>query len=114
MRRWRLVAAATAESEGPIPAPMLDAAWKGQRRLFEPCFEEAPALADPTVRLSIDLRLDGRGVLTKVAAKVPPEWPEAASCLEDRLRRGVRFPRPSRPEPTRAQLELVVSMSGRT
>ena len=113
VRRWRLVAAATTETDGPIPAPLLDAAWKGQRRLFEPCFEEAPPLGTNTTRLTIDLRLDGRGVLTRVTAKAPPEWPETAACLEDRLRRGVRFPRPTRPEPTRAQLELVVSMNGR-
>ena len=84
-RRWRLVAAATVESEGPIPAPMLDAAWKGRPRLFEPCFEEAPALPTRTVRLIIDLRIDGRGVLTKVDATVPPEWPDAARCLMDRI-----------------------------
>jgi hypothetical protein len=113
VKRWKLVAAATTESEGPIPAPMLDAAWKGQRRLFEPCLEEAPGLATQTVRVHIDLKLDGRGVLTRVIAKTPPAWPEAAACLEDRIRRGVRFPKPTRPAPTTARLELVVSMTGK-
>ena len=113
VKRWKLVAAATTESEGPIPAPMLDAAWKGQRRLFEPCIEEAPALPTQTVRVHIDLKLDGRGVLTKVDAKTPAAWPEAASCLEDRIRGGVRFPKPTRPAPTTARLELVVSMTGK-
>jgi len=114
VRRWRVVAAATTESEGPIPAPMLDAAWKGQRRLFEPCIEEAPPLSTQTVRVHIDLALDGRGVLTKVTAKTPPAWPEAATCLEDSIRRGVRFPKPTRPAPTTARLELVVSMTGKS
>jgi tetratricopeptide (TPR) repeat protein len=112
-RRWRLVAAATVETEGPMPAPLLDAVWKGQRRLFEPCFEEAPALPSPTLRLSIDLRFDGRGVLTKVQAKAPPEWPDTPACLEQRLR-GVKYPRPSRPDPTTARLELVLSMVGKS
>lgn len=112
-RRWKLVAAATAESDGPLAAPMLDAAWKRRPRLFEPCFEEAPALSTRTVRLFIDLRLDGRGVLTKVDAKVPDQWPaEVASCLAERIR-SVTFPKPSRPEPTTARLQLMVSMSGK-
>jgi tetratricopeptide (TPR) repeat protein len=112
-RRWRLVAAAIAESDGPLAAPMLDAAWKGQPRLFEPCFEEAPPLSTRTVRLFIDLRLDGRGVLTRVDAKIPPDWPvEVATCLTERTR-SVRFPKPPRPEPTTARLQLVVSMSGK-
>jgi tetratricopeptide (TPR) repeat protein len=112
-RRWRLAAAATVESNGPIPAPLIDAAWKGQPRLYEPCFEEAPALATRTVRLVIDIRLDARGVLTRVDAKVPAEWPEAQTCLTDRTR-GVRFPKPPRPEPTTAKIQLVVSMSGKS
>ena len=112
-RRWRLAAAATVESTGPLAAPLIDAAWKSQPRLYEPCFEEAPLLPTRTVRLVIDLRLDGRGVPTKVDAKAPPEWPEAASCLVDRTR-GVRFPRPPRPEPTTAKIQLVISMSGKS
>jgi hypothetical protein len=101
------------ESNGPIPAPLIDAAWKGQPRLFEPCIEEAPPLPTRTVRLFIDLRLDARGVLTKVDTKVPPEWPEVGPCLAERIR-GVRFPKPPRPEPTTAKIQLVVSMSGKS
>ncbi len=72
------------------------------------------ALSTQTVRVHIDLKLDGRGVLTKVTAKTPPAWPEAAACLEDSIRRGVRFPKPTRPAPTTARLELVVSMTGKS
>jgi tetratricopeptide (TPR) repeat protein len=107
---WRVVAAATVKAEGPLPAPLIDAAWKSQPRLLDPCFEGAAPLAASTIRLGIDLVIDGKGALTKVTASPPPEWKEVPACLEDRLRGGLRLPRPSRPAATSARIELVLAI----
>jgi tetratricopeptide (TPR) repeat protein len=106
---WRVVAAATVESEGPIGAPLLDAALKGPRRLLEPCFEDLPALIGSTVRLRLELAIDGRGVLRRVVTETPAGWSELPACLEERLKRGLRLPRPSKAAPTRAHYEMVLS-----
>lgn len=108
-RAWQVVAAATVKSEGPIAAPLLDAAWKGQRRLFDPCFEDVPAVEPTTVRIGIDLEIDGRGALKKVTTEAPAPWVDVPACVEKRLRTGVRFPRPSKNAPTSARLELVLA-----
>ena len=89
-----------------------DAAWKGQRRLFEPCFEEVSPLDRSSVRVGIDLEIDGRGTLKKVTSEAPKEWSDVPACLERRLRQGVRFPRPTRNATTSARLELVVARVG--
>ena len=106
---WRVVAAATLESDGPIPAPMLDAALKGPKRLLEPCFEDLPAVIGSTVRVRLDLTIDARGVLRRVVTETPAGWSEVPACVEERLKRGVRLARPSRAASTQARFEMVMA-----
>jgi hypothetical protein len=54
--------------------------------------------------------IDGKGVLTKVTASAPGEWKEVPACLEERLRGGLRLPKPSRPAVTSARIELVLAI----
>jgi tetratricopeptide (TPR) repeat protein len=106
--RWRLVASATLESDGPLPAPLVDAALKGQARALEPCFQDLPA-ARGSFRLRLELTIDGRGGLRRLSApETPAGWSEVPACLEDRLKGSVRFPRPARAAPTRARYELLL------
>jgi tetratricopeptide (TPR) repeat protein len=107
---WRVVAAATLKADGPLPAPLVDAALKGKGHpeLLEPCFQGALTTEDTAVRVGIDLELDHHGAVSRVKAALPPVWSEAAGCLEERLRSALRLPRPSRPRPTSVRLELVI------
>jgi tetratricopeptide (TPR) repeat protein len=108
----RVVGAATLAAEGPLPAPLVDAALKGQAELLQPCFEAAPAPPGSTVRLRLELTIDGRGGLKRVEAETPPGWDEVPACLEQKLKRAVRFPRPARQAPTRARFEMLLYPAG--
>jgi tetratricopeptide (TPR) repeat protein len=106
--RWRLVASATLESDGPLPAPLVDASLKGQARVLESCLQDLPS-GRGSLRLRLELTIDWRGGLRRVAAaETPAGWSEVPGCLEERLKASVRFPRPSRAAPTRARFELLV------
>ncbi len=104
----RVIGAATLKADGPLPAPLLDAALKGQTQALEPCFETAPPLTGSTVRLRLQLTIDERGGLRRVETETPAGWGEVPACLEQRLKRAVRFPRPARAAPTHARFEMLL------
>jgi hypothetical protein len=106
---WRVLAAATVHAEGAIGAPLIDATWKGRARALEPCFEGLPAIEPSTARVAVDVELDGAGAVKKAFPLLPAAWQEAAACVEDRLKELLRVPRPARPRPTTARLELVLA-----
>jgi tetratricopeptide (TPR) repeat protein len=117
--RLRVLAAGTVSSQGPIPAPLVDAAWRERRGLLDGCLEEAARAgtlpARSGVRLALELDLDPRGLVTGVDVRAAPPFAEVAAgpfarCVEGALRAGLRVPRPQTPRPTRARLELLIGV----
>jgi tetratricopeptide (TPR) repeat protein len=111
----RVVAAGTVRADGPIPAPLVDAAWRGRPDLLDACLADAVATgALPPregFRLAIELAIDPRGVVTEAAVKSPATIDATfARCAEAALRSGLRISRPRRAQQTRARLELLVGL----
>ena len=118
--RARLVAAATVRSDGPLPAPLIDAAWRMRPNLIEPCLDAVPDSAPTTLRVSLSLEIDNRGVLRQVAVDlgkdvgfgVSPVWRAFETCVSHRVKSGLRLARPARRAVTSARLELVLAIGG--
>jgi tetratricopeptide (TPR) repeat protein len=117
-RRARVVAAVTVQSEGPLPAPLIDAAWRSRPRLLQPCLDAVPASAPNTLRMSLSLEIDARGVLRQVAVKlgsdvgfgVSSAWRGFAACVSRRVKSGLRMAQPTRHSVTSARLEIVLAI----
>jgi hypothetical protein len=113
-----VVAAATVQSEGPLPAPLIDAAWRSRPRLLQPCMDAVPDSAPNTLRVSLSLEIDARGVLRQVAVElgrdvgfgVSPAWLDFAACVSRRVKSGLRVARPTRQAVTSARLEIVLAI----
>jgi tetratricopeptide (TPR) repeat protein len=107
----RIVAAGTVLADGPIPAPLVDAAWREHPALLDDCLAEAVPLAPRAgFRLALELTIDARGVVTEVAVKAPASLDASfCRCVERAVRAGLRISRPRRARPTRARLELLVA-----
>jgi tetratricopeptide (TPR) repeat protein len=112
----RVVAAGTVLADGPIPAPLVDAAWRGRPDLLDPCL--AAAVAAGTLapregfRLTLELAIDARGVVTEAAVKSPSSLDASfARCAEAALRAGLRVARPRRAAVTRVRFELLVALA---
>lgn len=108
--RLRLVASATVRAEGPIPAPLVDAALKSRPALIDGCLDEAPAGITDTVRVPVELRFDRQGQVSGVKVELGEAGRALASCLEASLAAGLRVPAPGRSLPTTARLELVLGV----
>jgi tetratricopeptide (TPR) repeat protein len=111
-----VVAAGTVLADGPIPAPLVDAAWRGRPDLLDACLATAVgagALAPREgFRLAFELAIDGRGAVTEATVKSPPSIDAAfARCAEAALRDGLRVARPRRAAVTRVRLELLVALA---
>lgn len=111
-----VVAAGTVLADGPIPAPLVDAAWRGRPELLDACL--AAAVGAGTLapregfRLAFELAIDGRGVVTEASVKSPPSLDARfARCAEAALRDGLRVARPRRAAVTRVRLELLVALA---
>ena len=117
-RRARVVAAATVQSEGPLPAPLIDAAWRSRPRLLQPCMDAVPDSAPNTLRVALSLEIDARGVLRQVAVELGPEvgfgvspaWLDFEACVSRRVKSGLRVARPTRHSVTSARLEIVLAI----
>ncbi|MGC9985662.1 MAG: tetratricopeptide repeat protein [Polyangia bacterium] len=117
-RRARVAAAATVRAEGPLPAPLIDAAWRSRPRLIEPCMDAVPDSAPSTLRLALSLEIDARGVLRQVAVEMggdvgyglSPDWRGFAACVSRRVKSGLRVARPTRHSVTSARLEIVLAI----
>lgn len=107
---WRVVATATLRADGPLPAPLIDAAWKGQAQGLEECLTglSAPSGA-ATVRMALEVQLSALGTVDSVTPLVPDSWKSAVSCLSAQCKAILRVPRPSRPARTLARLEVVLA-----
>jgi tetratricopeptide (TPR) repeat protein len=117
-RRARVVAAATVRADGPLPAPLIDAAWRSRPRLLDPCLGAVPDSAPSTLRMSLSLEIDARGVLRQVAVELggdagygfSPAWRGFAACVSRRVKSGLRVTRPTRQSVTSARLEIVLAI----
>ena len=117
-RRARVVAAATVQAEGPLPAPLIDAAWRSHPRLLEPCMDAVPDSAPSALRMSLALEIDARGVLRHAVVKlgpdvgfgVSPAWRGFETCVSRRVKAGLRLTRPTRKSVTSAWLEIVLAI----
>jgi tetratricopeptide (TPR) repeat protein len=112
----RIVAAGTVLADGPIPAPLVDAAWREHPALLDDCLGEAVrtgALAPREgFRLALELTIDPRGIVTGAVVKAPASLDASfARCVEGAVRGGLRVPRPRRARSTRARLELLVGLA---
>ncbi|MES1204593.1 MAG: tetratricopeptide repeat protein [Pseudomonadota bacterium] len=121
--RLRVVHQATLSSAGPIVAPLIDAAWRLDRRLLDDCLSDVEVAADAPggvtpwppseFRLSVDLQLDGAGKPSAVVAQAPAGLAAAfVACVETAVRTRLRVTRPARHKPTRARVELVLAPAG--
>ncbi|HVR64954.1 MAG TPA: tetratricopeptide repeat protein, partial [Polyangia bacterium] len=119
----RVLATATTHASGPIPAPLIDAAWRRRPNLIDGCLARlatAPAGHEP-FRVPLDLELDARGALTRATVPRPTDLDAAfVDCVEQSVRAGLVVlaapaPAPSTgnkrkspPGSTLARLELLI------
>jgi tetratricopeptide (TPR) repeat protein len=118
--RLRVTAAGTVAADGPIPAPLVDAAWRQMPGMLDACLDEASraGLVPPRsgFRFSLELELDARGAVSAVAVKAAAPLAQLGSgpfarCVDDAVRGGLRVPRPRTPKPTRARVEVLVGLA---
>jgi hypothetical protein len=112
--RWRVAALGTVLSDGPIPAPVIDAALKLRPPRLESCLtaDRAPRGNAP-IRLAIEVELNARGTVSRAAVKLPKLSPglvdaTVASCIESAIRTHLVLPGPARPRPTNARIEVLL------
>jgi hypothetical protein len=113
-RRWRMLAVATVAAKGPLPAPLIDAAWKHRPPSIEACLAAVePAAGQDSVRLGFDVEIDARGAVTRVAARLPPPLDAAAAgagaCMESAIKDGLAVARPEHGKATVARIEVLLS-----
>jgi tetratricopeptide (TPR) repeat protein len=103
---YRVVATATVHASGPVPAPMVDAAWRRRPDLIDGCLSRLPLTpARPPIRLIVDVEIDARGNLTRASIPRPTDVDtNFATCVEEKLKSG--FIIPAAPTPTRARSTL--------
>ncbi|MFL5308071.1 MAG: hypothetical protein ACJ8F1_22840 [Polyangia bacterium] len=109
----RLLAVATVLATGGSPAPLIDAAWRTQAGLLDDCLAEGAAAlgGGSSLRIAIELEIDGHGRVASAAAKLPVAGGQAlAHCLEEAVRRGLRLPAPPGGRATRARTELLIGL----
>ncbi|HVZ74533.1 MAG TPA: tetratricopeptide repeat protein [Polyangia bacterium] len=112
----RVTAAGTVSSRGPLPAPLVDAAWRQRPGLVDACLDEAArdGLVEvrPGLRFALELDLDAAGAVAGVTVDAAPALAQGsfARCVEASLRAGLRVPRPHTPKPTHVRVELLVGI----
>jgi len=120
-RHGTVVASATVDARGPLPAPLIDAAWKSRPRLLEPCVVQLPANAPRILRVPLLLEIDGNGIPRRAEVHMDigvdfglsNEWRAFAACVERQVAAGLRTVRPSNMRRTSARIELVLAIGGR-
>jgi tetratricopeptide (TPR) repeat protein len=110
----RVAAVGTVRADGPIPAPLVDAAWRAAPHMLDACLADAVstgALAPREgVRLAIELAFDERGAVAEASVKAPAAIDASfARCAESAVKGGLRVPSPRRARPSRARLELLIA-----
>lgn len=111
--RWayRVAASATVQSNGPLPAPMIDAAWRRRPDLLDDCLQRLPeSVGRQPIRVALEIDIDTGGRVTRVVARVPPAVnDELGRCFEAAVKAGLIVPKPTHPRPTSARMELLLA-----
>ncbi len=121
--KLRVVHEATLVADGPLVAPLIDAAWRLNRELLDDCLSDvvllggssdvAPARSARAFRISLELTFDETGRVGAVKADPPAELgPAVGPCIENAVRTRFQVTRPARRKPTRARMELVLAPAG--
>jgi hypothetical protein len=108
-QHFRVTAAGTAHADETLPAPSVDATLHGHPGLFEPCLDQIPAAVHETTRIAVDVDFDEGGTVQRARILGREEWVPFASCVEARLKSGLRVPRPPGARPASARVELLLS-----
>jgi tetratricopeptide (TPR) repeat protein len=111
----RIVATGTVLARGGVPAPLVDAAFRAQPRLLDACLDRAPATGvRDSVRVAVELDLDGHGAVTRATVKAPaPLDAGFARCAEAAIKDGLRVSRPPRPRPSHARVEMILAVANK-
>jgi len=117
----RIKAVSTLRASGPLPAPLIDAAWRARPPPVADCLDLMSARLPSSGRgadggrVVLDVELDAAGSVARVAARPAAGAPTsllptaAASCLESAVRRGLHVTKPARARRTVARIELYVA-----
>jgi tetratricopeptide (TPR) repeat protein len=107
----RIIAYGTVLATGGLAAPLVDAAWRDQLPILDECLGELRMPPHATVRIAIEMEVDGHGKATRVIAKVPAPYDERfAGCVESAAKTRLRFSvsRPARASMARTEMVIGV------
>jgi tetratricopeptide (TPR) repeat protein len=110
--RWRTAATATVSSQGPLAAPVIDAALRQRPPPWDECFSDAaPSRGHDTVRFVVEVELDARGAVTRATAHLPPPLDAGATgrCVEAAVRTSLTVTPPAHARPTSARIEVLLA-----
>jgi tetratricopeptide (TPR) repeat protein len=107
---FRVAAVGTVHADETLPAPLIDAGLRSRPGLFEPCLDQVPATLHESTRIAVEVDFDEAGTVQRARINGKPEWAGFASCLEGRLRNGLRVTRPAGARLTTARLELLLAL----
>jgi hypothetical protein len=64
------------------------------------------------VRIALDLEIDARGAVARVAARIPTPFDAggAAACVETAVKSGLLLTRPEHGKPTTARVEVLLAV----
>jgi tetratricopeptide (TPR) repeat protein len=107
----RVASSATVHSNGPLPAPMIDAAWRRRPGLLDACLaRQADRAERGPMRAALEIEIDSGGRVTRVAAFLPPALgDDIGRCFETAVKAGFVAPRPAHARATVARMELVLA-----
>ncbi len=109
---WHAVATATVSSQGPLAAPVIDAALKQRPPPWDACFVDAmPSRGHDTVRFVVEAEFDTRGAVTRATAHLPPPFDAGATsrCVAAALQGSLTVPPPAHARPTNARIEVLLA-----
>jgi tetratricopeptide (TPR) repeat protein len=109
---WSTAAAATVSSQGPLAAPVIDAALRQRPPPWGDCFSDfAPARPHVTVRFDVEVELDARGAVTRATAHLPPPFDAGVTgrCVEAALRTSLTVTPPAHARPTSARIDVLLA-----
>ena len=88
--RVRIAAFGTVYATGAIAAPLVDVAWRAHPALLDECLDGVRVAS--SVRVAVELEIDGRGEVTRATVKAPPPLDERfVRCVEAAVKGTLKF-----------------------